>query len=271
MGSKVKRRAKHTNLLCLMRNKTDPFGSELNRRRFIKLLGCAGFALAFGPFVFSASDKRDDMEPFHWARLRFKQSMRARDEWNAHPWADEHLLNALHKYTNLNVDRTWHVASLDNLKEMSQYPFIFMTSENKFEFTASQQANFKEYLNRGGFIFADDCVVGRTKDYFFIDIREKLEALFGQKMVKLPNDHEIYRCFYKLNGLPHMQGTPHGGWALFINGRMAVFLSPSDIHCGWESQRISGLRRNRRGWFSKDKENDAIKMGINIIVYALTH
>lgn len=248
----------------------DPMLRTINRRRFTRLLASFAFVAAFAaPALLSAINKRDDMEPFHWARLQFKQSNKVNDEWNFYPWADKHLLDMLHKYTNLNIDRNWHVASLNKLDEMIQYPFIFMNSENKIQFTTQQQNNFKEYLARGGFIFADDCVVKRRKDYFFVDIREKVEALFGQKMVKLSNDHEIYNCFYKLNGLPHLQGVNHGGWALFLNGRMALFLSPSDQHCGWASSKLSLSGKN--GWFSKKKEYDSIKMGINVIVYAFTH
>ncbi|NOY75317.1 MAG: DUF4159 domain-containing protein [Kiritimatiellaeota bacterium] len=246
-------------------------GNELTRRGFIKLMGSAGLATAFlTPSLLAAPlDKRDDMEPFHWARLKFTLTEKALDEWNVYPWADELLLDMLQKYTSLNVDRDWHVASLDKLEEMVQYPFIFMTSENKFNFAGVKRRNFKEYLERGGFIYADDCVIGRTGDKFFLDLREKVERLFGKKMVRLPNDHQIYRSFYKLDGLPYPQGKNHGGWALFLNGRMALFSTPTDIHCGWASLKLSMEGGN--GWFPKKMNYDSIKMGINIVVYAMTH
>jgi hypothetical protein len=66
-----------------------------------------------------------------------------------------------------------------------------------------------------------------------------------------------------------MQGVDHGGWALFLNGRIAIFLTPTDIHCGWASCR--NIVKNGSSWFSKKNSYDAIKMGINIIVYAMTH
>jgi hypothetical protein len=217
----------------------------------------------------SAQVEKRSVEPFQWARLKFKLTVQANDHWDVHPWADEFLLDMLEKYTSLNVDKNWHVVSLNKLDEMMKFPLIFMTTENKFSFTKKQQANFKEYIERGGFIYADDCVYDVYGDFFFKDLKNKVEKLFNKKMVRLPDDHEIYNCFYKLKKLPYMQGVDHGGWALFLNGRMAVFLTPTDIHCGWASCR--NIVKNGSGWFSKKKSYDAIKMGINIIVYAMTH
>jgi hypothetical protein len=242
----------------------------MNRRTFITLAGGAALSTAFiFPFRIFSSDKRGGMEPFHWARLKFELTKDAPDKWNAHPWGDEFFLDRLQEYTNLNVDRTWYVAPLDNLDEMIKYPFIFMTAEEEFGFSELQRKNFAEYLNRGGFIFADDCVSPGGGDFFFADMKKKVEDLFGQKMVKLPDDHEIYRCFFKLNGLPHVQGKSHGGWALFLNGRMAVFLNAGDLHCGWCSFKLR--KTNGKSWFTEEKELNSVKMGINILTYAITH
>jgi len=58
-----------------------------------------------------------------------------------------------------------------------------------------------------------------------------------------------------------MQGTPHGAHGLTLNGRLLALLSPSDLHCGW----TDGDR-----WFSREKKDQAMKMGTNIYVYAMT-
>jgi len=36
--------------------------------------------------------------------------------------------------------------------------------------------------------------------------------------------------------------------------------TPGDLHCGWVCQ-----------WFTPEMNMDAIKMGINIVIYALSH
>jgi hypothetical protein len=247
-----------------------------NRREFLRMVALTAAFSSFSPYILANSnkvspifDKRNSLEPFHWARLKFKLTEKAADKWDVHPWGDEFFLDMVQKYTSLNVDRTWYVGELNNLKQMQQYPFLFMTSENKFEFTPLQQKNFKEYLERGGFIYCDDCVVERTGDFFFQDVKTKVEKLFNTKMVRLPDNHEIYNSFYKLKGLPFPQGRNHGAYALFLKGRMALLLTPTDIHCGWCSLKLQ--MQHQEGWFDKKIGYDSIKMGINILVYALTH
>lgn len=245
---------------------------QIGRPRVLLKSGVfAGLLLLLCTTGFGADDKRDDKEPFHWARVKFLTTDRVKDKWNIYPEADVYLLKTLKTSTGLNIDTTWYVAPLDDLDEMCKYPFLFMTTEGRFQFTATHQTNLVEYLKRGGFIFVDDCVYkGGKEDGFFTDFRDKIEFLFDRKMVKLPNGHEIYHSFYDLpEGLPYLQGVRHGGHALFIDGRMAIFLSAADIHCGWKSEQV--MASGWSGWFPKDLSEDSIKMGVNILMYVMSH
>ena len=241
-----------------------PPGMPISRRAFSTLLLSAG-TLAWG-----SGDKRDHMAPFHWTRVKFDNVGNNYDRWDVNPQADVLLLRRLKEATGLNIDTTRYVVTLDNLEEMYHFPLLFMTSDGTFDFKPNQQANLVEYLKRGGFLLADDCVAngGGRIDAFFLDFRSKIEHLFGQKMVRLPDNHEIYRSFYNLpNGLPHMQGVKHGGHALFLDGRMAVYLSPSDIHCGWQDQ----IRKENGIATRYAQSDDAPKMGINLFMYLMSH
>jgi len=248
----------------------------LTRRDFLGgalKAGAGALALSANPLSLLAANGREDMEPFHWARLKFKVVEQVPDKWDVHPWGDKFFLEMLHKHTRLNVDRGWNTPSIERLDEMVKYPFLFMTSEGDFEFTKQDQKNFVEYLARGGFIFADDCVFQASNqpgrgDRFFLCAKNKIETLFGEKMTPLPNNHEIYKSYFQLAGLPYLQGVPHPGEALFIDGRMAVFLTSTDIHCGWCS--MSLISQGQDKWFSRNKSMDAVKMGINVLVYAMT-
>jgi hypothetical protein len=64
-------------------------------------------------------------------------------------------------------------------------------------------------------------------------------------------------------GLPYMHGQNHGARGVFIGERLAVFLASTDIHCGWCDSR--GFEFGRRSY------EKAIQMGINIIMYAISH
>ena len=76
-------------------------------------------------------------------------------------------------------------------------------------------------------------------------------------------DHEIYRCYFKFpQGCPMMQGVNHGAWGLFEKGtgRLMALATPGDLHCGWMSR-----------YWSPQKNAEGIKMGINVLMYYLTH
>ncbi len=239
--------------------------------RSIKRRTFGGLLLSSCVMAYGAADKRDTMEPFHWARVKFLTTDKVKDEWNAHPNADVYMLKELKTRTGLNIDTTWYVAPLENLDEMCKYPFLFMTSEGRFEFTPQQQRNMVEYLKRGGFVFADDCIFSEGRvDGFFLDFREKIEALFGRPMTKLRNNHEIYHSFYDLpDGVPYINGINHGGYALFIDGRMAIFLTSTDIHCGWKSLELNS--HGEAGYFPQSRCEEAVKMGVNIMMYVMSH
>lgn len=98
-------------------------------------------------------------------------------------------------------------------------------------------------------------------------------------MKRIPHEHEIFHNVYDLSetglptvdyiyqkrpgGLPYLHGQNHGARGLFIGERLAVFLSSTDIHCGWCDSR--GIEWGRANY------EKAIEMGINIIMYAMSH
>ena len=142
-----------------------------------------------------------------------------------------------------------------------------MTGENEFRFNQNQKNNLRDYIKRGGFLFMDDCVVDQGGDFFFRSAYDLLEDVFGKGSVKtVPKQHEIFNNVYDLSsvGLPYMKGQYHGARGVFINNRLAIFLSSHDIHCGW-------CDNTRMNFFPPTKYDQAIQMGVNIIIYAITH
>lgn len=218
------------------------------------------------------------------------------DTWDVRPGGDKNLLSRLSTVIRCRTKPipgadNWQpqhaaegqlnaVVTFDSLEKIKKYPFLFMTGENYFQFDDDQKNNLKQYINRGGFLLMDDCVVGDGGDFFYQSAFKLLEETFGKGSVKrIPNEHEIFHNVYDLGdagmpsmdyiyrkrpgGLPYMHGQNHGARGVFIGDRLAVFLSSTDIHCGWcDSLGIEWGREN----YEK-----AIQMGINIIMYAMSH
>jgi hypothetical protein len=282
----------------------------ITRRAFLetatKLVG--GLAFASGKLYAVARanepDKKiDDLELYDFVmpRVQFiplkRQGMsQGPDKWNVRPGGDANLLNRLSAVIRCRTKpiigaNNWQpqyategqlngVVTFDSLDQVNKYPFLFMTGENYFQFNDDQKYNLKEYIMRGGFLLMDDCVVGDGGDFFYQSAFRTLEETFGKGAVKrIPNEHEIFHNVYDLGetglptvdyiyrkrpgGLPYMHGQNHGARGVFMGERLAVFLSSTDIHCGWcDSLGIEWGRAN----YEK-----AIQMGINIIMYAMSH
>ena len=77
----------------------------------------------------------------------------------------------------------------------------------------------------------------------------------------LPSLDYVARPPMRRQSVPH--GQNHGARGVFIGDRLAVFLGSTDLHCGWcDSHGVEwGIEGYRK----------AIQMGINIILYAMTH
>jgi len=210
------------------------------------------------------ADKAVKTGQFIFPRLQFSVYDNTPDIWNVWPVGDVNLRAKLRELTNINASQDAKVVRLDDFDDMCRHPFVFMTSEGYFKLAAKEERNLREFLERGGFILADDCVYNRTEDRFFRTYNKLLNKLFPDNpMRKIPYDHEIFHIYYSFtDGCPHMQGVPHGAYGLFERGtgRIMTINCPGDIHCGWCNRFWAG-----------PKNLEAIKMGINIIIYFLSH
>jgi hypothetical protein len=209
--------------------------------------------------------------PFKMARIKFVPGGIRNDRWDFYPEADRMMLENAKKKASMNINTAWHSAELKSLDEMTKYPVLFITANGGFNPSASDLANLKKYLLQGGFVYADDCIDDLKGDGFFRSFKATIERAFG-KMNKLPDSHAIYHCFNDLpDGAPHPhpKSQKHGGWGLSMNGRLVIFLTSGDIHCAHESRlmRLNGTNP----MFSYDDETQALNMGMNIIIYALSH
>jgi hypothetical protein len=246
--------------------------TALSRRSTLKLGALAATAALLGPLAgllaptASAADpdtaRRADQ--FIFPRLQFTVRDNTPDRWDVGPSGDVILRRKLREMTNVDISMDPKVVRLNDFDDMCRNPYVFMTSEGDFALPEREEANLREFMVRGGFIHSDDCVFNGDPDRYFRCYCKLMEKLFpGNPMRKIPLDHELFRIFFKFpNGCPHMQGVNHGAYGLFEpgTGRLMSIATPGDLHCGWMCR-----------FWKEDKNMEAIKMGLNIIIYYLTH
>ena len=204
------------------------------------------------------------MEKFFFTRLQYNSG-----DWNTDQRMPSNLLNSLIEYTQIPVDINERIISLSSPK-LFESPFCYLSGHKLVEFSQEEAENFKIYVNRGGFVFVDDC--NHDIDGLFAKSFEaQMERLFGvEALRKIPHSHPLYSSFFSFEEGPPTTSFELNGWgddlvhdylkAIEVNGRIGVLYSNKDYGCEWDYD-----YRNKR-WLAEDNT----KFGVNIILYALS-
>ena len=200
---------------------------------------------------------------FTFARIKYRSG-----NWDTDQRMPANLLNSLVEYTTVPINQEEKIVDLaDN--ELFLYPFTYLSGHKLVQFNQQEKANFKKYVENGGFVFVDDC--NHDIDGLFAKSFEaQMSSLFGPAALKkIPNSHEIYRSFFKFENGPPTTSFELNGWgddlvhdylkAIEIKGRIAVLYSNKDYGCEWDYD-----FRNKRFY-----AEDNTKFGVNIILYAM--
>lgn len=147
--------------------------------------------------------------------------------------------------------------------ELFNYPFIFMTGHGNVIFSDAEVRNMRKYLTGGGFLHVCD---NYGLDQF---IRREMKKVFPElDFVELPVNYPIYHQKYVFpTGLPKIHehdGKRPQGFGLIYKGRLVCFYDyECDLGNGWEDL----------GTYAGDSQENrikALKMGANLVQYALT-
>lgn len=200
---------------------------------------------------------------FTFARIKYRSG-----NWDTDQRMPSNLLNSLVEYTTIPVNPEEKVVDLAS-NELFMYPFTYLSGHKLVQFNQQEKANFKKYVENGGFVFVDDC--NHDIDGLFAKSFEvQMSSLFGPTALKkIPNNHEIYRSFFEFEKGPPTTSFELNGWgddlvhdylkAVEFKGRIGVLYSNKDYGCEWDYD-----FRNKRFY-----AEDNTKFGVNIIVYAM--
>ncbi len=217
------------------------------------------FFVLLGSMLCSALAPGDE-KPYDFAIARLHYD--GGGDWYSDPSSLPNLISYLRTKTGLDV-RPEEVRLKPQDPRLFLYPYLYMTGHGNVRFTQEDIARLREYLTNGGFLHADDNY-GMDESF-----RREMERIFPQKdWVELPFDHPIYHQQYAFpDGLPKIHehdGEPPQGLGLFHNGRLVVFYTyETDLGDGWEDSHVHED--------TPEKHETALKMGTNIVLYALTH
>lgn len=181
-------------------------------------------------------------------------------DWYGNRTTFVNLFRFMRENTNASTEEKEITLSILD-RDFFKYPICYIAGHGNIKFSEEEVTRLREYLLRGGFLWADD---DYGMDVYF---RREMKKVFPElDWVEVPFSHPIYHINYQFpNGLPKVHkhaGGPPKGYALFYEGRMIAFYSfNTDISDGCENPEVHNDPPEIR--------RAALQMGTNILLYAL--
>ena len=201
------------------------------------------------------------------SRFVFATAQYDSGDWDSAPLVPANIIDSVARYTAIPVDPAGVTVSLGS-DDLLRYPFVYLTGHLPVRFSNAERRMLMRFIERGGMLFVDD----HNHDIdgaFHRTATEEIARAAGM-LSPLPNDHELYSCFFSFPDGPPTTSHELNGWgdnlihphllATLRGNRIAVLYSSKDYSSEW-----SYHPQNKR-FLSVDNT----RFGVNIIVYALT-
>jgi len=191
-----------------------------------------------------------------------------------YPRADRHFLEALRRLTRINSRSVEQVVDLEDGDEAFNWPFLYAVQAGEWGLTENQGRILREYIDRGGFFIGDDF---HGPDEWGEFERRLHYAFPDRQIVDIPDKDPIFHTVHDLDdrylivGAEHLsEGSKKGGtvprWVGVYDDKGRVVAAGwfnCDVGDSWEfaddpryPEKYSAL---------------GIRLGVNYIVYAMTH
>jgi len=204
-----------------------------------------------------------------------------------YPLAGANFMTRLSELTPTTISR-WpdgeagHAVVRATDHELFECPFLFASDVGTMGLDPTEIERLREYLFKGGFLWADDFWGDRAWAHWVDQIERVLP---GYPIVELGPDHPMFHALYRVERVPQVpsiqawnrsgrrstsergaeSATPHVRAIFDENGRMLVLMSHNtDIADGWEREAA-----DNEFFYTFSPESYAI--GVNIAVWSMTH
>jgi hypothetical protein len=232
----------------------------------------------------SAGSDNIGIGEFTFARLRYGSGLsggyyrRYRSSWATdYPKADEQFLYGLRSWVRSSLRLSDEpIAISPDDKEIFRYPFIYAVEPGYMELSTEDAANLREYLLRGGFMMLDDF----WGSWEWENVQEQMQKIFPEYQIRqLSLDHPVFHCYFDIDEVLQVPqvGYIYSGITYEKDGYVPYYMGITD-----ENDRlmvfIARNADNGDAWEWIDEPQyplkyglGAYRLGMNLIVYAMTH
>jgi hypothetical protein len=206
---------------------------------------------------------------FTFVRVRYEPLSGGWDlKWDHdYPRAENHFMKILDEVTGVHprMDGS-NILTFDD-PEIFKYPVAYVSEPGFWTLTAEETVALREYVNKGGFVIFDDFTGAHWYNF-----EERWREVFPQlRLTKLELTHPIFDSFFHIESLEmvHPQnGTPAEFWGAYENNdpsKRLVMIANYNNDIG------DYMEFSDEGYLPISLTNEAYKLAVNYVVYAMTH
>jgi hypothetical protein len=167
--------------------------------------------------------------------------------------------------TRVRIDAS-NILTLDDA-QLGKYPIAYMAEAGFWRPNDAEVLGLRNYLTKGGFIIFDDF----AGEHWMNFQTQMKKVLPGLRPIELDLSHPIFDSFYRIKSLEYDHPIYRGAKSVFYGvfeandptkRMLAIVNYNNDLSEYWEF--------SDTGMFPLDMSNEAYKLGVNYIIYALT-
>ena len=220
----------------------------------------------------------EEWHEFYFTRAAYSSFGRGgrRGSWATdYPKADRQFLTVLRRLTNLDAFAYENAVLLTD-ERLRRFPFLYALEVGYMSLSPEETTGLRDYLKAGGFLVIDDFWGTREWAQFEYQMRQVFP---NRAIVDLEMDHPVFSTFYDIEEIlqvPAYRRYYYGGYSerdgyepqvkgiLDDDGRLMVMINwNTDLGDAWEWAEQPD--------YPLDRSTFAYQMGVNMIVYAMSH
>ena len=227
----------------------------------------------FMPYSWGGNTKYDGR--FTFARIMYRGGGRGAGWAHDFPRAESHFMQIIRQITSVRpfVEAGpvigGNILALDD-PELMKYPVAYLSEPGGWFPNEKETLGLRSYLMKGGFVIIDDFDGGAMYEDWAHFNDEMRKVLPWARIIPVPKTHPIFDSFFKIDFeklVAYRTGDQPQYFGVFQDNDarkrvMMIINFNQDIGDYWEW--------SDRG-FNIVPSNEAYKLGVNYLIYALTH
>ena len=233
----------------------------------------------FERYLYRPVDPDEVLREFYFTRLAYSgHRYMGRASWSVDfPKADRQFMIGLKRLLDQLDAYDYDNALRATDPDLFRFPFLYSVEVGYMALSPPEREQLRRYLLAGGFWVIDD--FWGSWEWANLE-RELSELLPEYPIVEIPLDHPIFHCFYDVEEILQVPNvgngryggptwerdgyTPHVRGIFDDHGRLMVVINwNTDLGDAWEWAEDE--------WYPVRFSHYAYQMGVNFVVYAMSH